>query len=89
MPTDWSIVDSDLVHKIKTKFNGNPRHVEVVHQLNKKSHETTTFSFTPSVIFNEETTEENEEHKEIKNLETEIFNDLSSIYETDEMMEMV
>lgn len=90
MPTDWSIVDSDLVHKIKTKFNGNPRHVEVVNQLNKKSHETTEFSFSPSIILNEEYTGENEEHKEeIKNLESEIFNDIVSVYEADEMMEMV
>lgn len=91
MPTDWSIVDSELVHKIKTKFNGNPRYVEIVHQLNKKSHETTEFSLTQNIILNEESSEQgNEKHKEeIKKLKSDILNDEISVYEAEETMEMV
>lgn len=91
MPTDWPIIDSDLVHKIKTKFNGNPRYVEVVNKINKKSHETTESLLARSINFNEEYMEEgNEEHKEeIKKLESEIFNDVVSVFEAEEMAEMV
>jgi len=84
MPTDWSTSDVDIVCKLKTKFNGNPRYVEEADKFNKKSMEKTKLSLVPSIILNNEYNMEDEEHKKyIKESESGIFKDMS-VFEAEE-----
>lgn len=90
MPTDWSITEFETVQKIKNKFNGNPRYVEVVDTFNKQSKETNDYSTTPSSILKEEYMDDVEENRDaVKGLESTIFNDLVSNHETEDIMETV
>lgn len=88
MPTDWSITELDTVQKLKSKFNGNPRYVEVMDKFNKKSKGTTDHS--TSSLLKDEYMDEGEEHREaVQRLESSIFNDLVSNHEAEDIMEMV
>jgi len=87
MPTDWSTLETDLVRKIKTKFYGNPRYVEIIGNSNKKSQETTEHPIAQNVElkFDEEGGEE-----DITNINSLTYNDIVSVtVETDEIMETV
>ncbi|CAI6355248.1 unnamed protein product [Macrosiphum euphorbiae] len=86
MPTDWSTLQTDMVRKIKTKFYGNPRYVEIIGNSNKKSQETAETPIAPNVVltFDEELVEE-----DINNLDSLKYDDVVSITaETDEIVEM-
>jgi len=85
MPTDWSVIETDLVRKIKTRFHGNPRYLEWIDKSNKKSHETTERPIAPSIVFNDDYLEGGEE--EVKNLESLTYNDIVSVTEFDEVMD--
>lgn len=87
MPTDWSTLETDMVRKIKNKFYGDPRHVEIIGNSNKKSHETTEHPIAQNVElkFDEEGGEE-----EIININNLTYDDVVSVTaETDEIMETV
>lgn len=85
MPTDWTTLESNLVNKVKNKFYGNPRHVEIA-DFKKKSN-VVEHSTEPSEMLHEEYAEgEEEEHKNIKRLNSSIINDIISIDGTEETM---
>jgi len=88
MPTDWSILETDLARKIKTKLYGNPRYLEWVDNSNKKSQETTEYPIAPSVVVKYEDYMESGED-DVHNAENITFNDVVSIDEAEEMMETV
>lgn len=88
MPTDWSIVEIDLVRKIKTKLYGNPRYVEFIDDSNKKSHDTTEHSIAPSLILNNNYTEGGEEDN-INHSENITYKDIVSLNESNEDFEIV
>lgn len=90
MPTDCPIFESDMLHKIKTKFHGNPRYVEVADKFIKMLKKKTEYTVS-NTILNEEYMEgaEEEHKKEIKQLENTIFNDITSVSEAEEIMEIV
>lgn len=90
MPTDWSILESNWVTKLKTRFNGNPRHVEMINELEKTSNEITEHLSASSLTSNDEYLEGGEEQREnTKKLESVIFNDVLLMSGVDESMEMV
>lgn len=92
MPTDWSILESNAVSKLKTRFNGNPRHVEMTDTFKKrfKSHEINEYLSASSLISNDDYMEGEEEQREItKQLESVIFNDTLLTAGVEESMEMV
>jgi len=87
MPTDWSTLQTDMVRKIKTKFYGNPRYVEVIGNSYKKSQETTEYPIAPNLVlkFDEEGGEE-----DINDVHNLTYDDVVSVTaETDEIMETV
>jgi len=92
MPTDWPIFALNIVCKIKSKFKGNIRYVEV-DAFNKKSLVTTGIDHTlaPSVTSNDEYMEsvEDENNKNIKRLDSELINEIISVSETEETADTV
>lgn len=88
MPTDWSILETDLVRRIKTKLYGNPRYLETIDNSNKKSQETTEYPIAPSVVMKYDDYVESGE-EDVQNIENITFNDVISINEADEIMETV
>ncbi|KAE9524057.1 hypothetical protein AGLY_015538 [Aphis glycines] len=86
MPTDWSILETDLVRRIKTKLYGNPRYLETIDNSNKKSQETTEYPIAPSVVMKYDDYVESGE-EDVQNIENITFNDVISINEADEIME--
>lgn len=90
MPTDWSIFESNMVRKIKTKFNGNPRYIELTDKFIKNSQKVTEPMLSNTVLNDEYMEDGEEEHKEeIKKLESIIFNDITADLEAEEIMEVV
>lgn len=89
MPTDWSIFESDMVRKLKTKFIGNLRHIEVLDKFIKKSKKIIEHTFSHTILNDEYVEDGEEEHREeIKKLESIIFNDITDS-EAEEIMKEV
>lgn len=98
MPTDWPITETDLVRRIKTKFNGNPRYVEIADNFVKNSGEPEAVGSMPNVYYNDESGveggEEDYNHsnhaKYVKPIKSVNLDDIvSTVSETEETVETV
>lgn len=64
MPTDWPVAETELARRIKTRFSGDPRHVESVNK-NRGGRETAPARPESNASFNEdEGTEEDVDQRE-------------------------
>lgn len=86
MPTDWSSSGTYLVRKIRTRFYGNPRYLEVADRFLEINNSTvaSNLMFNDEAFYGEEGIQENSRH-----LENEIFNDLQSETDAEETTETV
>lgn len=60
MPTDWPHYGTELVRRIKKKFNGNPRHVEISNKPSNRVHENVA---SKALLYDEEGVKEEDEQQ--------------------------